>query len=76
MESAPCSRKTDKAMEISIRFNRQMDYSCQPEAGYHTPQWNANIPAQNRAKHFSPYIARSLAVLSEQKEERAFLFSG
>ena len=26
MESAPCSRKTDKAMEISIRFNRQMDY--------------------------------------------------
>ena len=35
-----------------------------------------NIPAQNRAKHFSPYIARSLAVLSEKKEERAFLFSG
>lgn len=43
MESAPCSRKTDKAMEISIRFNRQMDYSYQPEAGYHTPQWNANM---------------------------------
>ena len=25
---------------------------------------------------FRTYIARSLAVLSEQKEERAFLFSG
>lgn len=38
MESAPCSRKADKAMEMSIRFNRQMDYSCQPGTGYHTPQ--------------------------------------
>jgi len=35
-----------------------------------------HIPAQNRAKHFSPYIARSLAVLSEQKEERAFSVFG
>ncbi|MFR3858603.1 MAG: hypothetical protein ACLTYL_05040 [Faecalibacterium sp.] len=33
-----------------------------------------HIPARNRAKHFSPYIARSLAVLPEQKEERAFYF--
>ena len=33
-----------------------------------------HIPTRNRAKHFSPYIARSLAVLSEQKEERAFCF--
>ena len=32
-----------------------------------------HIPAQNLVKHFFPYIARSLAVLSEQKEESAFV---